>query len=383
MSNRIPVGLQQVFLASQKDYPHVENVKVPASGVSVKQIKKPVSVPAKIAKNPAKTVKVAGATALRSNRNIKETAAEAFRKANPAVVKKKYPADSPQAFLDNELKARGYSLKKYVSMEGGYYSKPTLLQKASFGSTMNDAIITSDAPLLRRLLDAGLSPNPCNAFGESLIHRVCRRGDHKLLSLFLEKGCSLQITDDYGRTPLHDAMWKADPSPEVVSLILNNDKHLIRLMDIRGFVPLDYVRKEAWPDVIEILKSKMDEFFPQRDANAGNEGHPPLTKKKPDSTPIPDPRMGLSPQSAALVANGEITPEDGLDWDEESDSEYDSDDSYSDSDDESIGSKDGEDYYDDEDELTEFCMRAGGPLAIARNCFGQTCQVMSGQRKLN
>jgi hypothetical protein len=370
VSNRIPLGLQQVFLASQKEGADVNNIQVPSTGVTAKMFQKPVSV-------RAKTVKAPGATALRIHRKKGDTAAEAFRKANPSVVEKKYPVDSPQAFLDKELKARGYSTKKYVSLEGGYYSRPTLLQKASFGSRMNEAVITSDATLLRRLLDAGLSPNPCNGFGESLIHRVCRRGDHKLLSLLLEKGCCLQIADDYGRNPLHDAFWKADPSPEVLSMILRTDKHLIRLMDVRGFVPLDYVRKEVYPDMIEFLKSKMDEHFPQRDANARDEAAPPLTKKKPDTAPVPDPRLAISPQAAALVANGEIEPEDGLDWDEEEsyDSEYDSD--------ESCDSEDEEDYYDDDDELAEFCMRAGGPLAIARNCFGQSCQVMSGSRKLN
>lgn len=365
MNQRIPVALQQVFLLSQKGT-NVENIPAPSSGDAAKIFAKPEPKPID------KTIKAPGATALRRQRKKGDTAADAFRKANPSVVEKKYPTDSPQAFLDKELKARGYSTKKYVSLEGGYYSRPTLLQKASFGSRMNQAIITSDAPLLRRLLDAGLSPNPCNDFGESLIHRIARRGDHKLLTVLLEKGCCLQIADDYGRTPLHDALWKADPSPEVLSLILKSDKHLIRLMDCRGFVPLDYVRKEAYGDMIEFLKSKMDEFFPPRDASV-EEAAPPLTKKKPDTTPVPDPRLALTPQSAALVANGEIEPEDALEWDEESvDSEYDSDDSYYDSDDDC-----------DDEELTEFCLRAGGPLAVARNCFGQSCQVMSRSQKLN
>eukprot|EP00980_Cylindrotheca_fusiformis_P003604 scaffold809_cov118-Cylindrotheca_fusiformis.AAC.2 len=366
MSQRIPVSLQQVFLESQRGT-DVENIKAPTSGEAIKIFAKP---------KPSgldKTIKAPGATALRRPRKKGDSAADAFRKANPSVVEKKYPDDSPQAFLEKELVARGYSTKKYVSLEGGYYSRPTLLQKASFGSIVNEAINTSDAALLRRLLDAGLSPNPCNDFGESLVHRICRRGDHKLLTVLLEKGCCLQIADDYGRTPLHDALWNANPSAEVLNLILKTDKHLIQLMDCRGFVPLDYVRKEAYGDVIEYFKAHMDEFYPPRDASAGEEAAPPLTKKKPDSTPVPDPRLALTPQTAALVANGEIEPEDAIEWDDVSDdSEYDSDDSYYDS----------EDDYDDE-EMAEFCMRAGGPLAVARNCFGQSCQVMSRSHKLN
>ena len=101
--------------------------------------------------------------------------------------------------MDNIQKDRGYSTKKYSSLEGGYYCRPTPLQQASYGSHINLAIRSGDGSLLRRMMDAGLSPNPCNNYGESLVHMVCRRGDHKLLRVLLEAGCSLQVTDDYGR----------------------------------------------------------------------------------------------------------------------------------------------------------------------------------------
>ena len=369
VGHRIPVALQQVFLVSQAGE-DVSTIKAPDSGDAFKMYQKEY-------RKPIKPLKPPQATALRRQRVVakKDTAADIYRKTNPVVQNKsKKSEDTPQGFLDAELERRGYSSTKYVSLEGGYYCRPTLLQKASFGTKMNQAIITSDATLLRRLLDVGLSPNPCNDYGESLVHRVCRRGDHKLLTILLEKGCCLQIADDYGRTPLHDAFWKADPSVEVLNLILKADKNLIRLMDCRGFTPLDYVRKDAHADMVEYLKSVMDQFFPPR--TGGPESAPPLTKKKPNSTPVPDPRMALTPQSAALVASGEIEPEDALDWDDDSsyDSEYDSDDDsyYSDSDSEF-----------DEGELAELCMRAGGPIAVAQNCFGEACKVTSRSHKLN
>ena len=108
---------------------------------------------------------------------------------------------SPQAYLDKMLSKRGYSTTKYCSLEGGYYCRPTPYQQASYGVRISQAVRGSDSTTLRRLLDCGLSPNPCNNFGESLIHMVCRRGDSKILRILLEAGCSLQVTDDYGRTP--------------------------------------------------------------------------------------------------------------------------------------------------------------------------------------
>ena len=50
---------------------------------------------------------------------------------------------SPQAFLDNEIAKRGYSVKKYSSLEGGYYCRPTPLQQASYGSRVSLAIRAS------------------------------------------------------------------------------------------------------------------------------------------------------------------------------------------------------------------------------------------------
>lgn len=370
LGNRIPVALQKVFLRSQAG-DEIAKIQAPAGGEACKVYQKEYRKPIKPLKPPL-------ASSLRRQRvEKKPTAAESYRKANPIVHKQeKKPENTPQGYFEAEIERRGYSAKKYVSLEGGYYCRPTLLQKASFGIRMNEAIIKSDGMLLRRLLDVGLSPNPCNEYGESLVHRVCRRGDHMLLKILLEKGCCLQIADDYGRTPLHDAFWKADPSVEVLNLILKTDRDLIRLMDCRGFTPLAYVRKEVHADMIEYLKTAVDTFFPPRGAGAGKEPAPPLTKKKPDSIPVPDPRMALTPQLAAMVASGEIEPEDALDWDDDSsyDSEYDSDEDsyYSDSD---------SDY--NQSELAEFCIRAGGPIAVARNCFGESCKVTSRSHKLN
>jgi hypothetical protein len=36
------------------------------------------------------------------------------------------------------------------------------------------------------------------------VHRVCKAGNKKLLQVFLEHGASVQIANDYGRTPLHE-----------------------------------------------------------------------------------------------------------------------------------------------------------------------------------
>jgi hypothetical protein len=203
---------------------------------------------------------------------------------------------------------------------------------------------------------------------------VCRRGDHKVLRILLEAGCSLQVTDDYGRTPLHDACWRADPSFETVQLILDSDKHLVQLLDCRGTAPLAYVKPENYKKWKDFLESKLDRFWPVRDVKAEGEERPPaLVLRPPHSLPIPDPEHALPVEVAAMVANGQMEPEEAMFLDASSDSESD----YSDEDSDYSGSDDEEEEFDAE-EMREICFRAGGPIAIARKCFGGDVKVIGG-----
>jgi ankyrin repeat protein len=220
---------------------------------------------------------------------------------------------SPQSFLEKMMQARGYSTASFRSVDGGYYCKPTSLQVASYGVKIIQAIRTSDGDLLKRMLDCSISPNACNAFGESAVHMVCRRGHHKLLKILVDAGCSLQVADDFGRTPLHDACWTVEPSFDCVELILNADSRLLNIVDCRGSPPLSYIRREHWKQWIEFLESKADWYWPPRDVSTeGEEAPPPLVGVPPHSRPIPDPKNAIPVDMAALISSGKLDPEDFL-----------------------------------------------------------------------
>lgn len=70
------------------------------------------------------------------------------------------------------------------------------------------------------------------------------------------------MEDDFGRTPLHDACWRAEPAFEIVTLLLRNHTDLIRRGDVRGALPLDYVRREHWLHWIAFLLIKADQYWP-------------------------------------------------------------------------------------------------------------------------
>jgi hypothetical protein len=251
---------------------------------------------------------------------------------------------SPQAYLDVMIHSRGYSTRRYRTLQTGYYSKPTEFQQASYHVSIVKMVRNHDVASFKSVVGSGISPNPCNSYGESLLHMVCRRGDDDLLQIMLDIGSSVQVADDYGRTPLHDACWAATPSFATVELIANRDITLFHMTDSRGAVPLSYVRREHWPEWIEFLESKKDTWWPPI---RGVDQPSVLVDVAPNERPIPEPENALSIELAGMVASGVMTPAEAKLLQEEDEAEDDSEDH---SDDEEDNSDDEEDDSDDDEE---------------------------------
>ena len=272
---------------------------------------------------------------------------------------------SPQAYLDVMIHARGYSTRRYRTLQTGYYSKPTAYQQASYHVNLVKIVRNHDVEAFREILQSGISPNPCNSFGESLLHMVCRRGDSDLLEIMLEVGSSVQIADDYGRTPLHDACWAAEPSFKTVELVADRDITLFHMTDSRGAVPMSYVRREHWPQWIEFLESKKDTWWPPI---TGEDSPSFLVDVAPNEKPIPEPKNALSVELAGMVASGVMSANEARILQEEGDTvdntEYDSDGvSDSDDDDDESDSDDDSSFDSDYDSDDDESMDAEEELA--------------------
>jgi hypothetical protein len=217
---------------------------------------------------------------------------------------------SPQEYLDAALSQRGYSIARHRTVETAYHNKPTALQEASYSAHLMDLVRDGKYDALKDLLHSGISPNPCNRHGESLLHAVCRRGSGAAaLRIMLGAGCDVQVSDDFGRTPLHDVCWSSRPDFDLVDLLLERDARLVQLVDVRGALPLQYVGKELWREWIDHLESRMDRYWPERAEDAPPQGPPPLALLKPNA-PIPDPDNALSLELACMVSAGRIAPEE-------------------------------------------------------------------------
>ena len=206
---------------------------------------------------------------------------------------------SPQDYFISILQARGYPVTTYSSLKCGYYNKPTIHQTVSYGVVLTKAVRSSDIDTVCSLLNAGLHPNACNDFGESIIHAACRRGDYTMIQTLLEAGASVQVVDDFGRVPLHDAFWTASPNLDTVTLLLDQDPWLLCLEDTRGSTPLDYVRKEHWDIWFDFLRDTADHYWPNLNEFGEGSEHsgknqcntktvPPLALVDPNSCPLPE-----------------------------------------------------------------------------------------------
>ena len=76
---------------------------------------------------------------------------------------------------------------------------------------MLDLVENNEVEELRALFGAGLSTNPAHKHGEGLMNLVCRIGAVDVLKVMIECGGDIQVSDDYGRTPLHEACWSPRP----------------------------------------------------------------------------------------------------------------------------------------------------------------------------
>eukprot|EP00522_Entomoneis_paludosa_P017117 CAMPEP_0172442876 /NCGR_PEP_ID=MMETSP1065-20121228/3242_1 /TAXON_ID=265537 /ORGANISM="Amphiprora paludosa, Strain CCMP125" /LENGTH=397 /DNA_ID=CAMNT_0013192921 /DNA_START=186 /DNA_END=1379 /DNA_ORIENTATION=- len=267
---------------------------------------------------------------------------------------------SLQEYFDALLEERGYKVQIFETLKTGYYTKATPMQIASYGPHMIQLVRQADVPTLRETMKAGLSPNPSNQFGESLLHMICRHGSEELIDVLIEAGASLQVSDDYGRTPLNDAFWAARPAFEVVSRILDKDCGMLFLKDKRGSLPLQYVRKSEWGVWRDWFDENIDKYFPEEGAKSFSP--PELASLEPNSVTLPEAKAtGLPLDLVKMIANGNMSPaeartlaqslqhEDQTEVSDSDDSSFDSD----------FDSEDGSVYDDlEQDEMMEILQMA-------------------------
>jgi Ankyrin repeats (3 copies) len=125
---------------------------------------------------------------------------------------------------------------------------------------------------LRALWRVGKTMNAANRFGESLISMACRRGHIQVVRFLLwEAHVRLDIHDDYGRTPLHDACWTSMPNTKIMDELLQVcSPEMLLAEDVRGHTPFQYARREHWEEWETFLKIRSNAILDRLAAAAAN-----------------------------------------------------------------------------------------------------------------
>ena len=139
------------------------------------------------------------------------------------------------------------SPRTYNSSDKPFIPPITDMELANYDIDVVSATRENDLDALRALHSNGRSLSCCNRYGESLMHMACRRGFFSIVTyLMTEASVPIRITDDCGRTPLHDALWHKECQYSTVDLLVRSDPSLLFLCDKHGHTPFAYARREHW-----------------------------------------------------------------------------------------------------------------------------------------
>lgn len=142
-----------------------------------------------------------------------------------------------------------------------YHRRPTFAQLNDYDNELVLAVRNSDILLLKDLAQRDKTMSACNRHSESIMHMACRRSTLEVVRFMHEHGAALDQIDDYGRTPLHDACWRAEPHFELIEFILEQRVDLLRRADTRGSTPLNYVPEEHWGVWCTFIDTNKDKYW--------------------------------------------------------------------------------------------------------------------------
>jgi hypothetical protein len=185
-----------------------------------------------------------------------------FHSSNDKVV-------TPKAVLEEILRDAGFTPRfrtaRSLQEQGGYFLDMTDSNIASYKGDTVTALREKDISKLLEIhkADPSCGLQCCNQFGESLIHMSCRRGYAEVTECLLKEGrVNPRVTDDYGRTPMHDACWTTVPNEDLMKLLFTEAHDLLLVKDSRGHTPLDYVSRRHWKQWVDFLRANEASLSP-------------------------------------------------------------------------------------------------------------------------
>ena len=163
------------------------------------------------------------------------------------------PLPSPKETIQELLQSKHHmtvEFQKYDTVPDGFFVRGYASSTSSSELTQQlmTAVRDNDMDTIRHLHEVRQVPMQyANAFQESIIHTVARRGSTPLLQYLMNVAhVSVRVCCDGGRNALHDACWTTTPNFDMITILVQDSPDLLYLCDQRNFTPLDYIPKEAY-----------------------------------------------------------------------------------------------------------------------------------------
>jgi hypothetical protein len=176
------------------------------------------------------------------------------------------PNTKPWDFLGTLLADHGipHASVPYTEVPVGFFLKLESKHFTAYDSEIARATRVGDLAVVQARYRSNKSLLSCNRFKETIIHTICRRGHVNLLDFIVnETDIPIQVVDDLGRNPIHDACWTHKPNFELVKLLVKTSPDLLYIADNRGFTPLDYIGKGCWGEWCNFLNDNQEMIVPR------------------------------------------------------------------------------------------------------------------------
>lgn len=265
-SNRIPLSLQKIFIASNGGV-DIHNVLPPSDNVGNKvfyrQEKKTTSVD---------NVSVASPSALSSTIKKKKD-----NRVSAAKKKRGTLEISPQVWMERLLYSYGYSngKKRLLNSKEGDSSNDT------DWFDLHEYALDGEDEKVKTILKQKSSEWLSNCAtlrgvnGETLLHLICRYcSDPEILTIFRRKSsCDIFAADKFGRTSLHHACWRDTPCLKMIDKLINKRSalQLFLVSDMYGSCPLSYVQRGNWRRYNQYINQKKNSWFPSETAEGNKD----------------------------------------------------------------------------------------------------------------
>jgi Ankyrin repeats (3 copies) len=176
------------------------------------------------------------------------------------------PVTKPLVYLKSHLLSLGVDIKLQSCRHlAEFFLDPQQSEIDAYGFDLLNAVRNQDLKALEKFYNEGRPLKCSNQFGESLLHLACRKSFTKVVRFLIETAnVPLNVKDDFGRNPAHDACWTISPNWELMDLIVDECPDLFYIEDVRGHTALDYIRMEHWPAWNNYIRMKGVRLTPKR-----------------------------------------------------------------------------------------------------------------------